>query len=272
MAAPALALADVLESFRLEPTGERTFTAGSIDIGGPMVYGGQLLGQLLVAAQEMDPDKVPKTIHTVFAKAGSIEQPLEISCDVMHSGRALGSVTVTATQGERLVARSIVLLSAPEPDFISHADPAPGLAPPAEGGDVDPREAFDSRVVDDVDVNDPANVAPPRLDVWVRSPGAPEDPSTSRALLAFASDGYLIGTAMLPHEGVGQSQAHVSIATAVVGHTLTFHDDFDIRDWLLLAHRSGHAGGGRSHGSAQVFDATGRLVASYVQDAMIRAM
>jgi acyl-CoA thioesterase-2 len=272
MATPGLRLSDIVDSFELERTGETTFSAGNVDIGGPMVYGGQILGQLLVAAQAMDPAKSPRTIHTVFAKPGSVDQPLEITCEVMHSGRALGSVTATATQGERLCARSIVLLSADEPDFIGHADPAPELAPPGDDLPVHPDEAFDTRIVGDVDVNDPGRVAPPRLDVWVRSAGAPVDQVVNRALLAYVSDGFLIGTAMLPHEGVGQSQAHVSIATAVVGHTLTFYDDVDMREWVLLSHVSDHAGGGRSHGSARVFDATGRLVASYTQDAMIRGM
>ena len=270
MAIPALKIEDVLESFRLEQVGEGAFRAGNVDIGGPMVYGGQILGQSLLAAQATDPEKSVKTIHTVFAKPGSVDQPLEIGCEVMHSGRALGSVTVTVTQGERLCARSIVLLSADEPDFISHADLAPSLATPVDDGSTDPAEAFDTRIVGDVDVNDPELVGPPELDVWVRTVRAPQDQAVNRALLAYVSDGFLIGTAMRPHEGVGQSQAHVSIATAVVSHTLTFHEDIDMGDWVLLSHASGHAGHGRSHGSARVFDASGQLIASYVQDAMIR--
>jgi acyl-CoA thioesterase-2 len=272
MAAPALAIDAVLDAFRLEQVGECDFRAANVDIGGPMVYGGQILGQSLLAAQATDPEKSATTIHTVFAKPGSVDRPLELTCEVMHRGRALGSVTVTAAQGERLCARSIVLLGADGPDFIRHADPAPALDPPGDGGAVDPGEAFDTRIVGDVDVNAPDLVGPPELDVWVRSVRAPRDRAVNRALLAFVSDGFLIGTAMRPHEGVGQSQAHVSLATAVVSHTLTFHEDVDLRDWVLLSHRSDHAGHGRSHGSARVFDAAGRLVASYVQDAMIRPM
>lgn len=272
MTSPALAIDDVLDSFRLEQVGEDAFRAANLDIGGPMVYGGQILGQSLLAAEATDPKKTATTIHTVFAKPGSVDRPLELTCEVMHRGRALGSVTVTAAQGERLCARSIVLLGADEPDFIRHADPSPAVGPPQDGAPADPEEAFDTRIVGGVDVNDPELVGPPELDVWVRSVGAPPDRAVNRALLAFVSDGYLIGTAMRPHEGVGQSQAHVSIATAVVSHTLTFHEDVDLRDWLLLSHRSDHAGHGRSHGSAKVFDTSGRLVASYVQDAMIRPM
>jgi acyl-CoA thioesterase len=63
----------------------------------------------------------------------------------------------------------------------------------------------------------------------------------------------------------------VTVTTSVVSHTITFHDPFSIRSWLLLAHHGAHAGGGRSYGRAQVFGSDGGLVASYVQDALIRS-
>jgi acyl-CoA thioesterase len=79
----------------------------------------------------------------------------------------------------------------------------------------------------------------------------------------------LIGTAFLPHAGIGQAGAHRTISTGVVGHTTHFHEPFDLADWLLLAQESVHAGGGRTHGRARVFDRSGALVA-YAEDAMIR--
>ena len=104
---------------------------------------------------------------------------------------------------------------------------------------------------------------------WTAADGA--DPAAHQAILAWATDGFLIGTALRPHAGLGQSQAHKALSTGVVGHTLTFHEPFDLREWLLLAHESTHAGAGRSHGRAQVFTRAGRFVASFVQDNMIRA-
>jgi len=75
---------------------------------------------------------------------------------------------------------------------------------------------------------------------------------------------------MLPHAGIGQAQAHVSISTGVISHTLTFHEPFDTGGWLLLSQRSPYAGRGRSYGRADVFTEGGLLVASYVQDAIVR--
>jgi acyl-CoA thioesterase II len=90
--------------------------------------------------------------------------------------------------------------------------------------------------------------------------------------LAYATDGFLIGTAMRPHAGIGQSMAHVSISTSVLSHTLTFHEPVDAGEWHLLAHESPYAGGGRTYGRANIFSQDGRLVGSFVQDNMVRAM
>jgi acyl-CoA thioesterase len=180
---------------------------------------------------------------------------------------------VTITQGDRLCTRSIVLLTADETDLIRHADPMPAAPSPDESG---ARQtdggAWEVRVVGDVDVSDPDAVGPAELEVWTRFVGAPDDPAINQALLAFATDGFLIGTAMRPHAGVGQAQAHVSISTGVISHTLTFHEPCSAGEWLLLSHRSPYAGRGRSYGRADVFRADGQLVASFVQDAMIRSM
>ncbi len=261
-------VAGLVAALDLEPTGPDRYRAQHVLANGlGVVFGGQLLAQSLVAAAAGHEGKRVKTLHTVFARGASPEEPLEIEVDPMHAGRAFASSTVTIRQGDRLCTRSIVLLTADEDDFIHHADPAPALVPPADEG---AGSDWEVRIVDDVDVSDPELTGPPDLDVWVRFPGAPDDPAVDQALLAFATDGFLIGTAMRPHAGVGQSQSHVTVTTGVVGHTLTFHEPFAAKDWLLLSHHSPHAGHGRSYGRADVFTTDGALVASYVQDGMIR--
>ena len=74
------------------------------------------------------------------------------------------------------------------------------------------------------------------------------------------------------HAGVGRAQARVTVATGGVSHTLTFPEPCSAGDWMLLSHRSPYAGHGRSYGQAHVFRPDGQLAASFVQDAMIRAM
>jgi acyl-CoA thioesterase II len=131
---------------------------------------------------------------------------------------------------------------------------------------------WQTQVIGDVDIRDPDPIGPPELKVWTRWGGAPDDATTAQALLAFSTDGYLIGTAMRPHAGVGQALAHRTISTSVLSHTLTFHEPRSAEQWLLLAHYSPYAGRGRSYGRGDVFDRDGKLVASFVQDSMIRPM
>ncbi|OAA18919.1 acyl-CoA thioesterase II [Frankia sp. EI5c] len=264
----------VLAALALEPVAADRYRAGSVGTGGPVVHGGQLLAQTLIAAQQGQDGKRVKTLHTVFARAARPDAPLEIAVDRVHSGRSLATSLVSISQGERLCVQSQVMLSADEPDFIHHADTHP--APPALPADqVDPAEsagAWQIRIAGDVDVNDPEAVGPAELDVWTRWPGAPDDEVLGAALLAFSTDSFLIATAMRPHPGVGQALAHRSISTGVLSHTITFHAPVPAREWLLLSHRSSFAGHGRSYGRGDAYRGGRGLVASFVQDNMIRAM
>ena len=89
--------------------------------------------------------------------------------------------------------------------------------------------------------------------------------------MAYSTDGFLIATAMRPHAGVGQAQAHVTLSTGVLSHTLTFHERCPAAEWHLLQQWSSYAGHGRSYGRGDIFRQDGQLAASFVQDAMIRA-
>jgi acyl-CoA thioesterase len=272
-------VSDPLSLLQLEPAGEGRFRVrneGDPDVA-DVVFGGQLLGQMIVAASAAHEGKRVRTIHTIFARAARVSAETELALEPIHAGRSFASANLTAWQGERLCARALVLLDAPDADLIQHAAPAPKVARPEDSPDPGPSPLVlpgsELRIVDGVDtVSVDAPVGPAELFAWLRYPGAPDDLVTSQAILAWATDGFLIGTAMRPHAGVGQAEAHKTLSTGVVGHTLTFHEPFRASDWLLLAHESPHAGAGRSHGRAQVFRREGRLVASFVQDNMIRAM
>jgi len=262
-------LAAFLAALELSPVGDGTFEAASLGPPGGVVFGGQLMAQAVAAATRVVPDKTVRSLHTVFARAGTTDHPVQIDVEQMHAGRAFASVTVSIRQGDRLCARSLVLLDSPDPDLIRHAPPMPGTGPPADP----PAGAWwEVRTVGGVDVSDPEAVGPAELQVWTRFPDAPEGDAVNRALLAYATDGFLIGTAMRPHAGVGQSMAHVSIATTVLTHTLSFHQPVRASEWLLLDQRSTYAGSGRAYGRGEVFEAGGALVASFVQDSMIRHM
>jgi acyl-CoA thioesterase II len=260
---------ELVNSLALEPAGDDRYTAGHAGTGHAVVFGGQLMAQSIVAALAGHDGKQVKTLHTIFARSAAPDTPLDVVVDRMHAGRLFASSAVTIRQGDRLCTRSLVLLSADEPDFIQHADAAPAIAPPPPAvGETE----WQVRIVDDVDISDPELVGPPDLDAWSCFPGAPDDPAIAQALLAFSTDGFLIGTAMRPHAGVGQAQAHRTLSTGVISHTLTFHEPCPASEWALLSHHATYAGHGRSYGRANVFRSDGVLAASFVQDAMIRPM
>lgn len=264
-----ISLDAVLEALKLDRTGTDTYRAENLQIGHNVVFGGQLLAQSIVAGQAGQEGKTVKTLHTVFARGARPDAPVEISVERLHSGRAMASSTVTISQGDRICTRSSVLLSADEPDVMRHADTSKAAEPPPAA---DPAVAWQTRIAGGVDIDDPELVGPAELDVWTRWNGAPADPTTSQALLAFSTEGFLIATAMRPHRGIGQSLAHRTLSTGVVSHTITFHGPVPVGDWLRLAQRSVFSGGGRAYGRGDVFTESGDLVASFVQDSFIRPM
>ena len=269
------------KAFHLDALGGGRFVASSI--GDPdvhdVVFGGQILAQSILAsdaAAGTGSGKDLSSIHTVFSRVATITKPLEYDVEVIHDGRTASSQTVTVHQGERLCARSLILRQAPAQDLIRHQDAMPDVAGPAGSAEQAPRglvaPGTEVRIAAAAGGWDSsASSGPPELNVWIRPPGEPGQPEPlSQALLAYATDGFLIAAAMRPHDGVGQDMAHRSLTTGVVTHTLTFHDPVPAGEWLLMAQESTHTGRGRAFGRAQVFSESGALVASFSQESIIR--
>lgn len=261
-----------LDALTLEQVGPDQYRAANLVSEHRVVSGGQLLAQSVIAGLAGQEGKSLKTIHTVFARAASPDAGLELSVERLHTGRSVAASTVTVSQGGELCTRSQVLLSAEEPDTIRHADPPRSRSTPDEvAAHVRRSGAWELGVVGEVDLSDPDEVGPPELEVWARFAGAPDDPATDQALVAYSTDFFLIGTAMRPHPGVGQAQAHRTLSTGVLSHTLTYHERCPASQWHLIEQRSTYAGHGRSYGRGEIFRTDGQLAASFVQDAMIRA-
>lgn len=269
-----LTVADLVRAYDLERTGETTWRATHPDMtGAGFVPGGQVLAQLLVTAARSEPEKSVRTIHAFFGRPVRPGEPVELTVDVLQGGRSFTSCSVSATQDGREKARALVLLHAPEPDLIRASTQLEAISPTPEDARPAPRflPGGETRIAAGVDPTDPSVVAPPVLGVWVRYADAPADPVVNQALLALTSARFTIPTAMLPHEGIGEAMAHKGISTGVIGLTVSFHEAVDVRDWLYLSFEGIHSGGGAVYGRAQAFDRQGRIVASFSQDAMIRA-
>jgi acyl-CoA thioesterase II len=262
----------MLAALQLERGDENVYHATLVESGRGVLFGGQMLAQAIVAAGLDQPGKRVKSIQTVFARGAHADRPVDIVVETIHSGRHLATTSVDFRQGTRICARALVLLHAPEPDLIRHQPTMPAAPPPDErSATPNALAAPETIVVGDVDIHDPALTGPAELTLWVRFPTDQDgDPVLSQALLAYATDGWLIAAAMRPHAGFGQAIAHKEISTGVVSHSLSFHDDFSATQWCLIDQRSVFAGSGRAFGTADVFSHDGRYIASFSQDAIIR--
>jgi acyl-CoA thioesterase len=261
----------LIEALELQPRGDHRYAARNVVFGERgVVFGGQLIAHLAVAAARTDPDKRVKSAHGVFMRPVMVADDVEIVVDIAHQGRAFTTTSVSLRQDGRECARGMVLLTAAEPDLIRHAVQAPVVAPPEEGVlRPDPLPDRELRVLGGADIDDAQAVGPPELDVWVRH-AACDDPVIRMGLLAHASASFLIGAAMRPHTGVGQGIAHRAISTGIIAHTISFHEDAPTSDWMLLHQESTAAGHGRAHGVGHAFDRRGMLVATFTQEGMIR--
>lgn len=233
--------------------------------GWDVVFSGQLLGQMIMAAS--DDDKQVKSIHAVFARAGRYSAgPVELEVESMHAGRAWASSTVTARQNDKLLSRSLVLANTVEPDLIRHAPAMPDVPGP---DDCEPGLA--GAVFPGAEMRVAAKTADPVTYVWVRGAESVGSVAANQAILAWSQPGFIIGAAFQAHAGeVDLADAHRSISTGVISHTTHFHEDADTGDWLLMVHDGSYAGRGRIFGTGAVFTREGVLVSTFAQDSMAR--
>ncbi len=276
-------IGDLPSMLRLHEVGDHVYEGQPEHTGDlrNVVFGGQILAQMIMSSYVDRNDgredlKEVKSIHAIFARAGDYSLPIQYRVERMHDGRTLGSDTVTYSQNDKIMSRGLILWSTDEPDLIRHLEavvmpdvPGPDEVPHSPKGLVFP--GAEARIVDEIDVwSAEQPVGPALQNIWTRFTDS-YSPVVNQAILSWATDGWLIGTAMLPHAEVHQHQAHRTISTGVVSHTLNFHERFDADEWLLLANESIWAGRGRTHGRCNVWAQGGRLVATYTQDNLLRS-
>lgn len=262
---------DLLACLDLQPvpsTDDRdtaVFSGPNQSLGYYRIFGGQLLGQFVRAAQLTCPDKSVKSVHALFPREGKPDQPLSYRVQLHRQGRTFAAATVIAEQESGPVATATVSMHAPDtgPERQNTAAIRPLLSAEHKAGfDIIP---WETRT--DVDLDD-TGTAPPEFEMWMRSPAT--DETLAPALTAYATDLTLIGTALRPLDGICQRGNGTAFHSAVTSHTLWFHRPFRTDDWLLLHQDSPVMTQGRCFGRGDVFTEGGRLVASYAQEAMVR--
>jgi acyl-CoA thioesterase len=236
-----------------------------------VIAGGQLLSQALQLAHEVQPDKVARTLHAVFARTGRVSLPLEAAVQTVNDGRSIGTLVITFIQRDRPVATATVMTHTPDEDVIRHGASMPDVPRPGHNG-VQQVEGplCESGVLIDQQLSGPEDVATAEVATWVRSSKLPPYQHLQQALVAFISNFPLVGVAMRPHPGLSADMSHLKVSTGVLAHTMSFHHDLDLSEWTLINYDAPNAGHGRYFGHGEVFSASGEHVASLVQDGMIR--
>jgi acyl-CoA thioesterase-2 len=245
-------------------------TGENLDIGYYRIFGGQILAQAIMAAADASPDKSVKSLAMLFPREGDTAKPLDYRVDKLQDGRTFGTTQIVASQDGKVIAAATVSMHTDE-EGLHRSDEPPAVGPPEDAPVLDlPMVPWEVRSVGGVDVGDRA-VGPPDLHLWMRTPALDVDRlAVHQALLAHATDLTLIGTALRPFEGISQADSTVSLHTAVTSHSLWFHQPFRMDEWVLVSQHSPVVAKGRSFGRGEVFTATGEVVASFAQEAMVR--
>lgn len=281
-------VAELLDLLRLERLEDNLFRGQSRDIGTHYVFGGQVLGQAVSAAQQTAPaDRFVHSLHAYFLRAGDISLPIIYDVDITRDGGSFSVRRVTAIQK----GKPIFVLAASfhiAEDGAEHQLSPPEVPRPQDLAEVPELDAatlaqmpaklqrwlthkgpFEFRPVYPRDELRPTK-RPPYQQVWFRLVDSiPEDPSLHSAMLAYASDFHLIGTTTLPH-GISYLQPNVQMAS--LDHAMWFHRPARVDGWLLYACDSPSAQGSRGLARGSIYDLDGRLVASTAQEGLIRVL
>ena len=281
-------VSELIELLSLERLEDNLFRGQSRDIGTKYVFGGQVLGQALSAAQaSLAGPRSAHSLHAYFLRAGDVEHPIIYDVDRTRDGGSFSVRRVTAIQHgqpiffcaasfqehETGAEHQLSMPEVPKPEDIApaHAVPPEVLAklPTKVQRWLSRMGPFEFRHVYPRDELNPPK-RPPYQQVWFRlSEKVGDAPELHRALLAYASDFHLLGTATFPH-GISYYQPNVQMAS--LDHALWFHRPFRADDWLLYSIDSPSAQGSRGLARGQIYDRGGHLVASTAQEGLIRVV
>jgi acyl-CoA thioesterase-2 len=275
------ALDDLVALLDLERIEVNHFRGHNPDERRVRIFGGQVAGQALVAAGRTVPsDRHVHSLHAYFLRPGDPTLPVLYEVDRIRDGRSFTTRRTVAVQHGEAIFHLSASFQVPE-EGPEHQDPMPPapdpetlptfrerFAPYAEAmGDWYTRpRPIDTRYTQPP--NRAKDPRPPRQQVWFRADGdLPEDPLLHACVLAYASDMTLLDSVLLPH---GISWDDKDFMGASLDHAMWFHRPFRADSWLLYDQCSPSAHGARGLGRGEIFDASGRLIVSVVQEGLVR--
>jgi acyl-CoA thioesterase-2 len=279
------AIATLLSILDLEPLEHNLFRGRSPQVGWQRVFGGQVIGQALTAAQRTVDGRAAHSLHAYFMRPGDPAVPIVYQVDRLRDGGSFSTRRVIAIQhGEAIFSLGASFQS--EETGFDHQVPMPEVPPPeALPSESDLKELFLEKApaairryfereraleIRPVDASHYVSrePLPPVQHVWIRATGKlPDDPGIHRSVLAYASDMTLLDTALYAH---GRNIFDPDLQVASLDHALWFHRPFRADEWLLYSEDSPSASGGRGFSRGSLFRRDGVLIASVAQEGLIR--
>ncbi len=288
---PTAIIASFVRLLTVSADGNDRFTGPPLPGGVGRVFGGQVIAQALQAAQATAPEGMAAhSLHAYFLRGGTegLDTAYEIARDL--DGRSFANRRVVARQDAAPILTLTASFQQPE-DGLEHQDSEMPDVPPPEDlqSDFAHRRDLVDRMGDRMSESQRAlflrprpiemrtvgtlhwmnrEPSPPRAQSWFRTAAPlPDDPALHRAVIAYASDYTLLGTAALPH---GLSWFRGELTGASLDHAVWFHQPARADEWLLYVTDSPWTAGGRGFNRGQIFNREGRLVASVAQEGMMR--
>ncbi|WP_062204307.1 acyl-CoA thioesterase [Demequina salsinemoris] len=278
------AVASGLDALNLHRDGDTSFTGQSLPMPGGRVFGGQVLGQAIVAAGlTVDEARPVHSMHGYFLRAGDASKPIDFEVEILRDGRSFSARRTHALQeGQPIlsmiasfqeaqdgVEHQVTMPEVPGPDeLVSSVDVFAPLAGHPTADFWLERAPFDARQVEGPIYLRPDRQKRAYQTTWVRARTKVEVPDlTHRALLAFASDQIILEPILRRHS---VSWATPDISFASLDHAMWWHRPARADEWLLYVQDAPTTQGGRGLAGAWVFSEDGALVATVAQEGMVR--
>ena len=279
------AVRELLGILDLEQLEVNLFRGRSPQVGWQRVFGGQVIGQALVAACRTVDGRPPHSLHAYFLLAGDPKVPIIYEVDRIRDGKSFTTRRVNAIQHGQPIFSMAASFHTDEEGFDHQAE-IPKVASPEElPSDAEMREKILPRMPEPVlryfQRERPIEFRAVEYErylgkkfpegkfhVWIRTTGKlPDDPAIHQCVLAYASDLSLLDTAMVRY---GRTLFEKDLMAASLDHAMWLHRPFRADDWLLYAQDSPNLHGARGFSRGLIFKRDGTLVASVAQEGLIR--
>lgn len=282
----SIVLDKLLSLLKLEVIEQGIYRGQSQDLGFKALFGGQVMGQALSAAQEtIIEDRFVHSLHSYFLRAGDATKPVVYEVEVIRNGASFSTRRVQAIQNGQAIFYMTASFQKLEEGF-NHQDKMPVVQGPEnipsysdfiianQNAIPKPmREKFLAEKPIEIRPIEQYNwLKPKKTDskyhIWFKTNGhLPDDLRNHSCMLAYASDFHFLPASLLPH---GASHLLPNFQIATVDHAMWFHRPFRFDDWLLYCIDSPSASNGRGLVKGQIFNRQGELVASTMQEGVIR--